>query len=170
MERLIGQREEARAFHRVLTELLRLYQFRDRDRVCCHDISVTQYYALESLILAGPSMMNELAAALFLDKSTASRVVDGLEKKGYVERRSHPSSRRAVLLQATVAGERLYAVIERELVAEMARLLAGFEPEVRHAMTGVLEALLGAATARMGEGGGGCCPGRVMVGGASGRK
>jgi DNA-binding MarR family transcriptional regulator len=42
-----------------------------------------------------------------LDKSTASRVVDALERKGYVERTRHPDDGRALLIQATVAGSRL---------------------------------------------------------------
>jgi hypothetical protein len=58
--------------HEALSELVRVYQFRDRDRICCHDISVTQCYALEALLRRGPCGLNELAAELYLDKSTAS--------------------------------------------------------------------------------------------------
>ena len=40
---------DAEALQDALSELIRVYQFRDRDRICCHDISVTQCYVLESL-------------------------------------------------------------------------------------------------------------------------
>src|SRR5690606_40776192 len=50
---------------------------------------------------------NDLAAHLYLDKSTASRVVDGLERKGLARRGAHPQDGRAVLLSATPAGTRL---------------------------------------------------------------
>jgi SAM-dependent methyltransferase len=30
----------------ALSDLVRVYQFRDRDRICCHDISVTQQDAI----------------------------------------------------------------------------------------------------------------------------
>ena len=33
---------DAETLHAALSELVRVYQFRDRDRICCHDISVTQ--------------------------------------------------------------------------------------------------------------------------------
>jgi len=66
-----GQEEAARLYA-ALSELVRVYQFRDRDRICCHDISVTQCYALEALVRRGPRTLNELAGDVYLDKSTAS--------------------------------------------------------------------------------------------------
>src|SRR5262245_14728391 len=77
---------DAESLHAALSELVRVYQFRDRDRICCHDVSVTQCYALEALLRRGPSSLNELASELYLDKSTASRVVATLRRKGYVTR------------------------------------------------------------------------------------
>lgn len=150
-------RTDVLAFHRALTDLVRVYQFRDRDRICCYDVSVTQCYALEALVLRGPLTLNALASELYLDKSTASRVVDGLEAKGYVTRRPHPESRRSLLLAATPSGRRLHARIEAELVAQEERLLAEFAPDVRRAMTGVLENLGRAAAARIEVSGGACC-------------
>ena len=44
---------DAEALQGALSELIRVYQFRDRDRICCHDISVTQCYVLESLAREG---------------------------------------------------------------------------------------------------------------------
>lgn len=45
---------DAEALHTAVADLVRVYQFRDRDRICCHDISVTQCYALEALVEHGP--------------------------------------------------------------------------------------------------------------------
>jgi MarR family transcriptional regulator, 2-MHQ and catechol-resistance regulon repressor len=148
---------ETLAFHRALTDLVRVYQFRDRDRICCHDISVTQCYALDALARRGALTLNELAAELYLDKSTASRVADGLERKGYLTRRPHPESRRSVLLAATPAGAALHRRIERAIVAEEAKLLADFAPGVRREMTRLLGALAAAAAARVDTSGGTCC-------------
>ena len=33
---------DAEALQEAVADLVRIYQFRDRDRICCHDISVTQ--------------------------------------------------------------------------------------------------------------------------------
>ena len=52
---------DASALQDALGELVRVYQFRDRDRICCHDVSVTQCYAIEALLRRGPSGLNELA-------------------------------------------------------------------------------------------------------------
>lgn len=149
---------QAAALQEALSELVRVYQFRDRDRICCHDISVTQCYALETLVRRGPSGLNELAGELFLDKSTASRVVGALKRKGYVVRAAHPEDGRAIVLTATPAGRRLHARIQAELIAETKRLLGDFEPEVRHAAAPLVRRLARAATARCGGGSSaGCC-------------
>src|SRR6185436_12239389 len=121
---------DAVELHTALTELVRVYQFRDRDRICCHDVSVTQCYAFEALIRRGPSGLNELAAELYLDKSTASRVVATLERKGYVSRAAHPDDGRAIVLRATPAGRKLHDRIRQDLVHEARELLQDFEPEV----------------------------------------
>jgi DNA-binding MarR family transcriptional regulator len=143
-------RSDTESLHRALSDLVRVYQFRDRDRICCHDISVTQCYALESLTRGGPARLNDVAAALFLDKSTASRVVDALESKGYVRRDPDPEDGRALRIQATPAGRRLHARIEEEILEEERRLLAGFEPEVRRAMARLIGELARAAVRRSG--------------------
>jgi MarR family 2-MHQ and catechol resistance regulon transcriptional repressor len=143
--------------HRALTELVRVYQFRDRDRICCYDVSVTQCYALEAVVLEGPLTLNELAARLYLDKSTASRVVDALQKKGYVERRESPEDRRALHLVATLAGRALHARIEGDILAGERELLREFAPEVRASMSRLIGQLARAAAARVDTSGGTCC-------------
>ncbi|HEY8470061.1 MAG TPA: MarR family transcriptional regulator [Longimicrobiales bacterium] len=148
---------DAAELQQALEELIRVYQFRDRDRICCHDISVSQCYALDALVQRGPLTLNDLAAHLYLDKSTASRIVDGLERKGLARRSAHPADGRAVLLSATRAGTRLRERIRDELLADQMRLLADFEPEVRRAMAQLIGRLASAAAARVEAGGGSCC-------------
>jgi MarR family transcriptional regulator, 2-MHQ and catechol-resistance regulon repressor len=138
---------DARELQTVLSDLMRVVQFRDRDRICCHDVSVTQCYALRAVLRRGPLTLNELAAELYLDKSTASRVVKALAEKGYLERLPHPDDGRAVLLVITEAGRRLHSAIERELQAEVETLVADFEPEVRRALASLLERLSRSAVA-----------------------
>jgi DNA-binding MarR family transcriptional regulator len=150
---------DAAALHEALTELVRVYQFRDRDRICCHDISVTQCYALDALLRRGPSGLNELAADLYLDKSTASRVVTTLERKGYVRRAAHPEDGRAIVLTVTPAGRRLCDRIRADLTAEAKHLLQDFEPGVREGAARLILRLARAAATRSGVApGSGCCP------------
>lgn len=148
---------DARALYGALSDLIRVYQFRDRDRICCYDVSVSQCYALEALVRQGGMTLNDLAAHLYLDKSTASRVVDALERKGYVARTPHPSDRRAVLLDATSEGKNLYGKIEGDILAEERALLTDFDPEIRRAMAQLIARLARAAAERVETGGGSCC-------------
>ena len=147
---------DARSLQTVLDELFRIIQFRDRDRICCHDVSVTQCYALKILVAGGPVSLNSLAEGLYLDKSTASRVASALEEKGYLIRRRDPEDGRALLLEASEGGARLFRRIEADLVRETGRILEDFDPVVRREMTRLLGRLAGAAAARV-DRGGGCC-------------
>jgi DNA-binding MarR family transcriptional regulator len=51
-----------------------------------------------------PKTMKDLAARLGIDAPAATLVVDELERQGLVERRPHPSDRRAKLVAATARG------------------------------------------------------------------
>jgi MarR family transcriptional regulator, 2-MHQ and catechol-resistance regulon repressor len=151
----------AEALHAGLSELVRVYQFRDRDRICCHDVSVTQCHALEALVRKGPATLNAIAEELYLDKSTASRVVATLERKGYVAKARDLRDSRALTLTATASGRRLYQRIRKDLVAEERALMADFDPSVREAAAELILRLARAAEARCGRRGGddaACCP------------
>jgi MarR family transcriptional regulator, 2-MHQ and catechol-resistance regulon repressor len=152
-----GLRSDAEALRRAVSDLIRVYSFRDRDRICCHDVSVTQCYALEALAERGPLTLNDLAAGLFLDKSTASRVVDGLQRKGYAERQENPESRRSILVGITPQGEAVRARIEQDVLADEMRLLQGVPPEVRRGAAELVARLAAAAAARVDTSGGSCC-------------
>lgn len=133
----------------ALTQLVRIYQFRDRNKICAHDVSVSQCYALQAIARRETPGLNELAAAQLLDKSTASRLVDGLEEKGYVRRGSDPRDGRAVRLEVTARGRQVLARIEHDLLQEQMRLVADFSPEVRRATTQLILRLAEATKARM---------------------
>jgi MarR family transcriptional regulator, 2-MHQ and catechol-resistance regulon repressor len=148
---------DARALRSALSDLIRVRGFRDRDRICCYDVSVTQSNALDVLAARGALTLNDLAAELFLDKSTASRIVDGLERKGYAARRDNPESRRSILIEATPEGAALQRRIECDLLDEQMRLLEDFEPEVRRAAARLIGRLARAEAERVDTSGGSCC-------------
>lgn len=56
-------------------------------------------------IAARPMPMRELAALLGVDPPNLTAVVDDLEGAGLVERRAHPTDRRAKVVVATTSGE-----------------------------------------------------------------
>jgi DNA-binding MarR family transcriptional regulator len=148
---------DAADLQEALNDLIRVYQFRDRKRICCFDVSVTQCYALRELVRQGPMALSRLASELYLDGSTASRVIDSLERKGYVTRSQDPEDGRAIRLEATKAGCGLYGEIEEDLLREQKALLAEFEPEIRRATTRLIARLAREAAARFSRQDGRCC-------------
>jgi DNA-binding MarR family transcriptional regulator len=136
-----------------MSELVRVYQFRDRTRICYYDLSVTQCHAVAALVARGPMPLNGLASALYLDKSTASRVVDSLERKGYVRRTADPNDGRALRLEVTSKGREIHTRIENDLVDEVKKMLTDFDPDVRQATTRLVARLAKAAKARFSNSG-----------------
>ena len=60
-------------------------------------------------------------------------------------------------LSATAAGKQAYQAIEQDLLQEHTDLLAGFDPEVRAAVTQVVGRLTRAMANRVEADGGSCC-------------
>jgi MarR family transcriptional regulator, 2-MHQ and catechol-resistance regulon repressor len=148
---------DTRALYDAVSDLVRLVQFRDRDRICCHDVSVTQCYGLESLVRRGPLSLGALAAELYLDKSTTSRVVDALERKGYARRDPDPDDARGVRVSATAEGRKLHGRIEGNILREERAILESFPPDVRRSMTELLRRLVGAMASRSNVPAPSCC-------------
>ncbi|HEY6566203.1 MAG TPA: MarR family transcriptional regulator [Actinomycetota bacterium] len=67
-------------------------------------ISAPRLSVLSVLVFAGPKRIGELAAAEQVEPPTMSRLVDGLQDDGYVQRGPDPDDARAVVVSATDAG------------------------------------------------------------------
>lgn len=142
--------ERAEALYEAVNQLIRVHQFRDRESICCHSVSVAQCYALETLVKLGPLRLQSLADEMYLDKSTTSRVVDALLRKGYALKTLDPHDQRAVRLSLTPEGHKLYATIRKSLIAEEASMIADICPDVVDAALVLLEKLTAAARVRLG--------------------
>ncbi len=148
---------DAATFSRALGEFVRVVQFRDRDRACCYDLSVSQCYALERVVAAGSLTVNELAAELYLDKSTTSRVANTLVAKGLLERKRCTDDGRVVRLEPTRSGAETSSRIEDDLAEEYTTLLSDFPPDVRAGFTDLLGRLGQAFACRVDASNGRCC-------------
>jgi MarR family transcriptional regulator, 2-MHQ and catechol-resistance regulon repressor len=140
--------QDASALYQVMTELLRAYQFRDRDRLGYHGLTITQSYVLHILIQRGPLTLNELAAEMHLDKSTLSRMVDGLEGKQAVRRTANPADDRSTLIEATRSGTQRHERVEADIVAENAKLLSAFTAPTRRQLLVLIQLLTQAVRQR----------------------
>ncbi|MFC0598455.1 MarR family winged helix-turn-helix transcriptional regulator [Streptomyces palmae] len=106
-----------------------------RTRAGALGLTAAQATALREM--TGPMTMRELAGRMSCEPSNATFVIDKLEKQGLVERRAHPTDRRAKHLVLTAEGgelrERLLALLTE------GSPLAGLAPEQQRALQDLLE-------------------------------
>jgi MarR family 2-MHQ and catechol resistance regulon transcriptional repressor len=131
---------QAADLYRHLLKLVRQYQFRDREEICCNGISVSQCYALAHIRDERSCTMGDLASALSLDLSTITRLADQLETKRLIQRTRAEHDRRVCHLNLTRQGSDLLGKIEEELVVEYRAVLTGIPAASREA---VLDAIAG---------------------------
>ncbi len=135
------QRDAAELYD-AATAFIRMYQFRDRDQALRFGLTVAQAYALEILLSRDGQRLTGLAKALQLDKSTTSRIVAGMKRRGLVEWSRPQHDRRAMWIVASAAGKQRYERLRRALVRENAQLLAAYAPAARRAAITLLRQLV----------------------------
>lgn len=150
-------RLEAAEFTDALLDMVRVIQFRDRDRACCYGLSPSQCYGLKAICDGANLSVNQLAARLYLEKSSASRLVNSLEELGFVLKEPHPEDRRILRIRASSRGEAINRAIMEDLVGQSVRLLEGLDGRSRKAVTGVVRALGSSYAAGVEASGGSCC-------------
>jgi MarR family transcriptional regulator, 2-MHQ and catechol-resistance regulon repressor len=140
--------------------LVRRYQFRDRNEICCFGVSVSQCHALEALGQAGELTMGALASQMHLSVSTLTRVVDQLVARGLAQRGENAEDRRVCCVEPTPKGRELLGKISAELLEGETAILAKVPAEHRESVIHALEELSRAVDEWRGVGprqGGSCC-------------
>jgi DNA-binding MarR family transcriptional regulator len=125
----------------ITKDLCKFLQFRDRDAMIACGLSVAQCYTLDAIGTQGQLTLNELAEALYITPSTASRTVEELVRKGLVERRQDPADRRAVRLLLAPAGEAFYQALRRHLIQRQLAILEQIDPRSRRSALTALQKL-----------------------------
>jgi DNA-binding MarR family transcriptional regulator len=95
------------------------------------EISLQQYRALVVLASRGSQRPVDLAQALAVDPSTATRLCDRLVRKRLITRRRHGEDRREVRLDLAAAGRRLVDSVTASRRAEIGRILAAVPADKR---------------------------------------
>ncbi|MFJ8644869.1 MarR family winged helix-turn-helix transcriptional regulator [Streptomyces sp. NPDC093546] len=106
-----------------------------RERAVTLGLTAAQATALREM--TGPMTMRELAERMSCEPSNATFVIDKLEKQGLVERRAHPTDRRAKHLVLTAEGEALRERLLELLMRDSP--LAGLTAEQQGVLQGLLE-------------------------------
>ncbi len=103
----------------------RMFAMLEREHVCCGTVTVAQCVVLQTL-LEGTWDASTLASHGRVTKGAMTRLLDGLESRGYVERHPDPDDGRRWLIELTEAGkkeaERLAGTTERAVALILSRL------------------------------------------------
>jgi MarR family 2-MHQ and catechol resistance regulon transcriptional repressor len=101
-------------------------------------LTLSQYGLIEPLADDGQRRVNELADAAGITGSTATRILDALERRGIVRRTRSADDRRAIAVTLTAEGRRLFEA-QRSWVRERERALYDdLPPRQRRMATEVL--------------------------------
>src|SRR5581483_8614808 len=88
-------------------------------RLAKHDLTFPRYEALVLLYFArrGALPLGKMGERLQVHRTSITKLVDGLERAGYVQRRPHESDRRATLAEITDRGREVVSAATEELNA-----------------------------------------------------
>jgi len=109
------------------------------------DLRFTQFLMLKRLALLGPMTATELARSVELDGGAMTRQLDQLEGRGLLRRCPHEQDRRALRIELTEAGDRLWQQLsgcnERVLQAAQRTLTDAESAHLHDYLERVLRAL-----------------------------
>src|SRR5690349_3587562 len=105
------------------------------------DLSPIQCHVLHLIEPGRPLPMSRLASTLSCDASNVTGLVDRLESRGLVRRRSSPHDRRVKALHLTPTGTRLRAQLLRQMTGRSLPL-SRLSLAQQRTLIGILEALL----------------------------
>jgi DNA-binding MarR family transcriptional regulator len=107
------------------------------------DLTLTQLKALHALdIAAQETSVKELAEAMGLSLPAASRTVEGLLRRGYLERREDEHDRRVKRLRLTPAGHDALERLNRARLAGLEQFAVTLTDEERTRLSGAIASLL----------------------------
>jgi DNA-binding MarR family transcriptional regulator len=131
------------ALEELLTRLIHAMDLhRPLTTAAGHALTLSELLALSHLAGAAPLSQRDLALRLRLEKSTVSRLVAGLERRGCVVRLRDPTNRRHYQVSLTVTGQGLVEGMRGTMRDRHQRLLATLTSGEREAMETGIRALI----------------------------
>lgn len=133
--------KQVQQFHEQILELVKRYQFRDRNKNICCGLSVSQCYIMETLKQNGPLSMNNLAKNMLLSISTVTRVIQPLLKKGFLKREEDSEDRRIRLISLTEKGTQISKDSWKRVIESERIILNNFPEDNREMLIEFLKML-----------------------------
>lgn len=116
-----------------------------------HQISMSHAFAIHELDSPTPLSQRDLAERLGLEKSTISRMVADLERRGHLVRERDPENRRFYRLRLTPHGRELHATMGSAFHEHYDRWVSAMTKAERDALFKGLSALIGVMRADTGS-------------------
>lgn len=134
--------EQAAGFQESMVGLVRALGLHRPDQTPCgQPVAVAEAHALLELTREPGLSQNGLAARLQLEKSTVSRVVTLLERRGWIERRRDTIDTRIVRVHVTRDGHEAAASLAASRRAKFAKIFEAIPKSERAAIISALAAL-----------------------------
>lgn len=111
---------------------------RGRDILSNFDITPPQFNALVTLNEAGDLTMGELCERMYLACSTATDLIDRMERNGLIDRERDPRDRRLVRLRIKDEGHRVIASVMEARINYLASVLERVPVEERERLAAAL--------------------------------
>ena len=143
----------------IVTDLVAIARFFgafEREAVCCGTVTQAQCVVLQFL-LAEPQDLSAVAEFTGSSKSATTRLVDGLERKGWTTRRRDDEDRRRVFVALTDAGRAEAERLGRMTEGALGMVLAQLPVERREQVAEVLSDVRGAMERARAAGDISCC-------------
>lgn len=109
-----------------------------RRNVESQGLCLTDFAVLEVLLHKGPLPVNTIGRRVLLTSGSITAAVDRLERRGLVERRAHPSDRRARIVELTTTGTDLIRSAFTDHAHALDEAVQGLSPDERRTLTGLL--------------------------------
>ena len=130
-------------FQKGLSGFVRAFGLHHPIRTPCGQLmSVSEAHSLTLLSEQPQIAQHDLGAALQLDKSSVSRLVDGLVRRGWLERAANPDDGRSRCLSLTQAGEQAYGRLAEARARKFDAVLAHIPSSEYAAVLHALESLI----------------------------
>ncbi len=105
------------------------------------DLTVNEMHVIEAIDVQEPKNMTSVARSLHVTTGTLTISINGLVKKGYVDRIRSEEDRRVVLISLTSKGRQAHAQHEQFHQEMVAAVLSDLEEEEQQTLEKVLQSL-----------------------------
>ena len=125
----------------VLWKATRALEAHAHKSIASQPICPSDFAVLEVVLHKGPLPVNAIGRKVLLTSGSITVAVDRLEAQGLVERRAHPTDRRARVVHLTTKGKRLITGIFAEHERDMERAASALTASERTTLVRLLKKL-----------------------------